>query len=142
MKKKFIFEQESFEGKLQEETTLYKLWQKVSSDRKKKFFLTTAMPSPDQMVIFHKFGERFIFFHSLKEVDGMFEIGVGSFKSHYTHTLPYSTHAHIVPYKLEGKPGRNANIIVDFVASMRHGNIREFNLQIEGRWFKTDVEPL
>lgn len=144
MRKQFNFKGDTFAAEFLEEKSSYKVWQKIGSDGllEEKFFLTTAMPSPDQLVIFHKLGREFIFFDCVLENSGVLEVMIDGLVSHYTYSLPYVTNAYVVPYKLEGMPGNNTGLVVEFVQAVKFHNMWNIRLIPNGPWIRTAVEVL
>jgi hypothetical protein len=137
--KEFFFKGDSFVGELLDDHQTYRIWQKVSGD---KWFVTTGLPSPDQLIVFKKLDQEFVFFTRF-QVDGdVWKVGDQKMISHYTPLSPYQAKALVVPYKvdIEGVLGFSRKIIVEFFDSFRLKNRWKFQEQDGSSWMHSHLQ--
>ena len=136
IKKEFFFDEKSFIGELVEAFQSYKIWEKSDSGYN---FITTALPSSDQLVVFEKPNKQFVFFNRFVDCGELWKVGSDDLVGHYVPLIPYQARALILPYEISCSSRGEKELIIEFFDSVQLSHSWKFQKKPCGLWYSANI---
>lgn len=146
MRRTFCFQEKTFVGESfvprMDMVGSYSLWNVVELDGKPStglLFLTTAQPAPDQLVVFYRCNQSFVFFEVFTEMISpyfghrVWNVGKPECMSHFTHSLPYCPRAYVAPYIIQ--VGDQQEVVFQFRDCREKDGVWSIQKEFQGAWY-------